>query len=622
MNTLNFAEYELKRYTAQMGIYPQIELAVKESEFDTSKFKRYDALLDDAFKIEVKNEKGNIFATNPRALLLGVYHFLKIQGCLFLRPGKDGEYIPVLDKTKDACETVYAKYRHRGTTDWGLSGGINCVFDYLDWLPKVMMNTYMIEHTDYYQDVLSRYRFKNNPYKQEKLITRELYNRWDKEITDEIKKRGLIRHGAGHGFTIMMMDGITETKTEFDIADTEDETKCTNTEILAEIDGKRDLFKGVPLNTNLCLSQEKVRHGFAQKVYEYSTEHPEIDYLHVWLADSFSNYCECENCRKLNQSDWYVLLLNEIDKVFTEHNSKQKIVFLVYFELLYPPKQEKIINEDRFVMLFCPFARDFTKSYDEYIPREYIPQLNKYTWDDMNGEQYMSQLADWKKVFGGECIAFDYSLYDWTNFYDLTNLKQTPVTARSSMCLEKFGIDGKIECGNVVSMSPTSLMLNGVAQGLFYGTQIDEKEYFKNAFGENESVYDLLRSIKDILSFDYLKGDTESLIQDEILALGDAIKKIREFKNSLAEFEPESVFCRKNYEFLMYYIEMIEFIFGLAYKKEIKSLEGSCEEYVEKLRNLVFRIEMLMPSYFPGIDYFTYMGDFIRSLFGIKPDKK
>lgn len=73
---------------------------------------------------------------------------------------------------------------------------------------------------------------------------------------------------------------------------------------------------------------------------------------------------------------------------------------------------------------------------------------------------------------------------------------------------------------------------------------------------------------------------------------------------------------------VMYYIEMIEFIFGLAYKKEIKSLEGSCEEYVEKLRNLVFRIEMLMPSYFPGIDYFTYMGDFIRSLFGIKPDKK
>lgn len=330
MNTVNFAEYELKRYTAQMGIYPQIVLKVNVDEFDSLKFKNFDASLDDAFQIDVADNKGEICGTNPRALLMGVYHFLKIQGCRFLRPGKDGEYVPLVERTMDCSETVYAKYRHRGTTDWGLSGGIDCVFDYIDWLPKVMMNSYMIEYTDYYQNVVNRYRFNENPYKQPKGITRELYDRWDKEITEEIKKRGLLRHGAGHGFTGMMMEGITETKNQYQIADTKDETKCLNPEILAEIGGKRELFKGVPLNTNLCLSQESVRRKFAQNVYEYSVQHPEIDYLHVWLADSFSNYCECENCRKLNQSDWYVMLLNEIDRVLTEHNSKQKIVFYCY----------------------------------------------------------------------------------------------------------------------------------------------------------------------------------------------------------------------------------------------------------------------------------------------------
>ncbi len=112
---------------------------------------------------------------------------------------------------------------------------------------------------------------------------------------------------------------------------------------------------------------------------------------------------------KLNQSDWYVMLMNEIDSVLTKNHSKQKIVFLVYFELLYPPKQERIINEDRFVMLFCPYGRDFRKSYDEYTPREYTPALNKFTWDDMNGDLYLSQLSDWKKVFNGESIVFDYN---------------------------------------------------------------------------------------------------------------------------------------------------------------------------------------------------------------------
>jgi len=607
MNTLKFAEYELKKYTAQMGIYPQISLEVNENKFDTSKFRNYDASLDDAFKIKVKEETGNIYATNPRALLMGVYHFLKMQGCRFLRPGKDGEYIPLRDKTKDCNTTVYAKYRHRGTTDWAISGGINCTFEYLDWLPKVMMNTYMIEHTDYYQAVLGRYRYKDNPYKQEKLIARELYQRWDKEITAEIKKRGLIRHGAGHGFTIMMMDGITETKTEYAIADTHDETKCTNPEVLAEINGKRDLFKGVPLNTNLCLSQEKVRRGLALKVYEYSLQHPEIDYLHVWLADSYSNYCECENCRKLNQSDWYVMLMNDIDKVFTEHNSKQKIVFLIYFELLYPPKQEKIINEDRFVMLFCPFGRDFSKSYNDYTPREYTPALNKYTLSDMDGDLYLAQLSDWQKVFKGECIVFDYSLFDGTNHLDITNLIQTPVTAKSTVQLGILGMAGKIECGNVVSMTPTGLMLNAVAEGLFFGTEIDVKTYFKDAFGENERVSKLLESIKSTLPFDYANCERESLSPSELSEIKSALNKIKEFKNALYEFEPENIFYRRNYEFFLYYLDAIEFLFEVIVKKENGLSDSEKEAYVEELRRIAFRTESLMPQYFSGTDFFDYM---------------
>lgn len=614
MNTIAFAEYELRRYTAQMGIYPEVELGVDETLFDPSRFRNFDPSLDDAFKIEVVNNKGQIRATNPRAVLMGVYHFLKSQGCRFLRPGKDGEYVPLIAHTKDCTETVYAKYRHRGTTNWAMRSGMDCTFDYLDWLPKVMMNTYMIEYVDYYQSILGTYRFKENPYKQEKAITRELYDRWDKEITAEIQKRGLIRHGGGHGFTGMMMEGITETKNEFHIADTKDETKCLNTEILAQVNGKRELFHGVPLNTNLCLSQEQVRRQFAQNVYECAKAHPEIDYLHVWLADSFSNYCECEACRKLNQSDWYVMLMNEIDRVLTENHSKQKIVFLVYFELLYPPKQERIRNKDRFVMLFCPFGRDFRKSYAEYVPREYTPALNQFTWDDMNGDLYLAQLRDWKKVFDGECIVFDYSLYDATNHLDLTKLNQTAVTVADTLHLEKLGLDGKIECGNIFTLSPVGLMLNGIAQGLFYGTKISEKEHFLDAFGPNEAAYELLYSIKDVPPYAYLKGDTKELSSQEIQELKVALARVREFRNGLYEFLPENMFHRKSYAFLLYYLEIIQFVFEVIEEKVDNRLNKDCQEYVERLRELVFRVEALMPAYFSGIDCFDYLCGFFKQL--------
>ena len=75
MNTLQFAEYELRRYGAQMGIFPEITLEVAPQAFSAAPFFKFDPALDDAFRISVKNGEGTISATTPRAVLLGVYRF-------------------------------------------------------------------------------------------------------------------------------------------------------------------------------------------------------------------------------------------------------------------------------------------------------------------------------------------------------------------------------------------------------------------------------------------------------------------------------------------------------------------------------------------------------------------
>ncbi len=41
---------------------------------------------------------------------------------------------------------------------------------------------------------------------------------------------------------------------------------------------------------------------------------------------------------KHTQTDWYIMPLNEIDAALTELGLQTKLVFLIYFELLWPPK--------------------------------------------------------------------------------------------------------------------------------------------------------------------------------------------------------------------------------------------------------------------------------------------
>ena len=53
---------------------------------------------------------------------------------------------------------------------------------------------------------------------------------------------------------------------------------------VAEVNGKRDLWGGIPLNTNLCYgSGDAPDRG--PRCADYAAEHPEVDIVHLWLAD-------------------------------------------------------------------------------------------------------------------------------------------------------------------------------------------------------------------------------------------------------------------------------------------------------------------------------------------------
>ena len=136
---------------------------------------------------------------------------------------------------------------------------------------------------------------------------------------------------------------------------------------MAELNGERQLYENVPLNTNLCYSNPAVRDAITSAITQYCQRNPQVTYLHFWLADGTNNHCECEACRKKRPADWYVQMLNELDEKMTAAGVSTKVVFLIYVDLLWEPQQEQIKHPDRFVLMFAPITRAYGKCYGDFL---------------------------------------------------------------------------------------------------------------------------------------------------------------------------------------------------------------------------------------------------------------
>ena len=113
----------------------------------------------------------------------------------------------------------------------------------------------------------------------------------------------------GHGWTCEAI-GIEEKGWDKQAIPVSDEQK----ELMALVHGKRDLFQGVALLTELCYSTPRVFNAVVDQVVEYALGHPEVDVLHFWLSDGANNHCECQKCQKTSPSDWYARLVNAVLK--------------------------------------------------------------------------------------------------------------------------------------------------------------------------------------------------------------------------------------------------------------------------------------------------------------------
>lgn len=488
----------------------------------------------DSFAVSMDEAGGSITGSGPRGVLLGVYDYLRRLGCRFLGPGKRWEIVPSVSREDLAARyEKRASFRHRGVCIEGADSREN-VLDFIDWLPKAGYNTFFLQFKTPYAFLKRWYHHENNPLREPEDYTGADAERDMAMLEAAVKERGLLLHKVGHGWTGEVL-GYEALSWDAEARPLAEEKRP----LAAEVGGVRELWHGVPANTNLCFGNGRAADEFAGLVVQYAREHPAVDYLHVWLADEYNNVCACDVCQKTTLSDQYVAVLNEIDRRLTTAGLDTRIVFLLYQELLWPPVRERLENQDRFVLMFAPISRTFETSYDLEGRRKEIPEYvrNRVTLPTDLGEN-LAFLRGWKRIFGGDGFVYDYPL-GRAHYGDLGYIHISRVIGGDIRKLRRMGLNGYISCQELRSALPNALPNYVMGRLLFDETADTEEviaEYFRAAYGEGaERVKSYLERLSRLSSCDYVNGKGPRMNPGMARRMREAQALCEEFAPVLAE---------------------------------------------------------------------------------------
>ena len=508
------------------AIWVGIDGSVKKSELDE-------------ISISINNGAGIITGSSERAVLISVYRFLHELGCRWLFPGNDGEIIPKKTFTKEMFSVSLherASSRHRGICIEG-SVGYEHVKNMIEWLPRVGMNAYFMQFQTPSYFFKRFYNAKNNPFFENADVNDDDISRIWSMLEEDIELRGLDYHATGHGWTCKPFGFESAGWGKF-----EGELSPELSKYLAKVNGKREFWHDIPLNTNLCYSNSEVGDKMNASIVQYCKEHPAVNFLHFWLADDNNNHCECEECSKMPPSDFYVRILNDLDRRLSAEWITTKIVCLIYVDLLWEPQYEKIENPDRFVLMFAPISRTYSKSFAD-VDLEKEVELSPYVRNKLvmpsSVEENLARLKRWQKdQLSGDSFDFDYHLM-WDHYLDPGYYECARILHSDMANLGKIGLRGMISCQTQRVSFPTGLPLYAMASALWNKNSTFKdvcNEYFTSAFGKDAyAVEEYLSTLSVLFDPKFMRKEstkTPEQMRESVLKAKTLIKQfVKEYIN-------------------------------------------------------------------------------------------
>jgi len=519
--TIDFAAEELKKYLRMMmPTVPDVIITsapdaqdgfrlglMQDFGLDLSDVK--DANLDDALVIETDKHGGVIAGSNPRAVLLAVYEFFKQNGCRWLYPGLDGEFIP-LKQIEAVSYHHVAAMRHRGPC---IEGAVSqsVLLNLIDFLPKAGLNVFC---SQFFLPRIFFNRYHGHMYNEpsdvfpKETLSNDNILQWKTAAEVELTKRSLLYQDVGHGWTAAPFG--------FDISSAWapiDDSNYTKEDLkfMALYKGERKLYNHTPMATQFCMSSPEARKIVVDYIADYAETHPYVGYLAVALGDAVNNYCECEACSKKRVSDFYVMLLNELDEALASRNIDTHIIFDVYHDTMWAPLYEKIHNPDRFLMQLAPISRSYTRALSgNPLPTPPPFERNKNP-RIASLDAFVPFYHEWKKnAFSGETIVFEYHFWRHQHF-ELSGITLAKRIFEDIETYHALDITGMIACGTLRSFFPNGFAYYVYARKLFDLSVTFEalaEDYFSCAYGEIwRDVYAYLEEIYDHFGFGFLEGE-------------------------------------------------------------------------------------------------------------------
>ncbi len=632
---VDFAAEELKKYLRMMmprcGEIPiTYEPEAKDgfrlglmTDFGLSVEEADDPALDDILHVDTDEKGGIIAGSNCRSVLLAVYRYLRENGCRWLFPGIDGEYIPI----REIAPTKYHKMadcRFRGQCNEGAEAQYN-MMETIDFSPKIGLNVYMLEFDipmGYYS---SWYNHRHNDTYRPEPVTKDTVLQWKRMCEVEMTKRGLQFHDRGHGWSVEAF-GFDSGGGWTTVGNGEDLSNVGNGRYIAKVNGKRAFYHDSPMDTNFCMSNPEARKLFVDCVADYAEKQNNVDYLHIWLADSKNNHCECEECIKKDTADWYVILLNEIDEELTRRNLDSHLVFIVYSDLLWAPREQKVKNPKRFSMLFAPITRVYDESYDVK------PDMDSYTGYHRNDHilprgmgENLACLAKWKEMYTGDAMAYEYHFH-WVHTVDPGYMSIAKRVHEDIINLKGCGLRGFIEDQTQRNYFPTGFPMYVYGNTLFDNSltmeQLEE-DYFSHAFGENwQQARDYLQKISDLFDFEYMirypvfgvcRGSTEDPAMAVQLGKVDAV--VDEFQDTIEQnmtqpFRAHTV----SWQLLAEHGDFCKY-FAKVFKLRAEGKDEQALEEFENMRKFMAPKEPRLQRYFDHSLFFGCVGNILKKAY-------
>ncbi len=580
MNTkvIDFAKEELTKYLSKLGVKAEIALGLFpdyniEMELRNPKF-------DDAIVISVKDKKGYIAGSNERSVLIGVYRLLEEWGMGWVRPGCDN--FPDFCDAHDVEISEPAYMRYRGIMMEGACSYEN-VLDMMDYIPKVGLNTFLMQYECGHVFYRKWYEHADNKYMESDARSDEEIELRTKDIIAELKKRGIILHRYGHGWTCRAY-GVDD-KVDWSKRD-ESELPEDYRNALAMLGGKRRMNRNSPVLSQLCYSKPEVRKKVVDELVRQAKLDPDCDVIEFWMADGYANSCECEDCRKGHYTDHYLTVVNEACEELRKVAPDKRIVFNSYNDNLYPPEYTRIKYPEMTIQEFAPITREYhdplpSKFNDTTLP-EYktnVPEL------PLTADRNLAYLYHWKQIYKGDTFLVDYPLM-WEHMLDAGGECMAKLLHDDIRSYEALSINGLLSCQVQRNAMPTAICMTVMAKTLWdKNADFDKirRRLYADTFGKKhvERMCEYFSFLSKTFDIGIMKDNVE-WNKTEVLA---NFEKSIELMAKMKEYAKAHKNCENSchsdsWEYLIHHAE----IYTLLAKGIILRITKNEEEY-EKYRD-------------------------------------